>query len=148
MLVLTEPGLPESDPYFQEFRAELSWRLKQLYLKVRQQNSSTSLQECERLAEELCSEIVEQRLQSKFSYKCVEELMADWERVQRLFVEKTQGPAQGAVMSSVVFPRMLESVSQFSVAQRHARKAGRNERFCTISSLFSYLAGASEETQD
>merc|ERR1712224_919553 len=103
MLVLTEPGLPESGPYFLEFRAELSWRLKQLYLKVRQQNSSTSLQECERLAEELCSEIVKQRLQSKFSYK---------------FVEKTQGPAQGAVMSSVVFPRMLESVSQFSVAQR------------------------------
>jgi len=122
----------EDDPHFREYRAELARRIKQLYDHVKGENASTSQQQCEACAEELYRRHIERKLNLKGSYESVEQLMRDWEQVRQLYLERTAGPAQADVMSTLLFQKMTESVNRLC-----DQKKLDERRICAFSTLWS-----------
>mmetsp|Transcript_114679 Transcript_114679/g.319372 ORF Transcript_114679/g.319372 Transcript_114679/m.319372 type:complete len:243 (+) Transcript_114679:486-1214(+) len=130
--VLHAPGFDQDDAQFREYRAELARRMKQLYDHVKAENARTSQVQCEACAEELYRRHIESKLSAKGAYDNVEQLMRDWEQVQKIYVERTAGPAQVEVMSSVLFQRMSESVNRFCDQKKIDEDQRRS---CNLSAL-------------
>jgi len=110
--VFLAPKFDSNDPKFREYRSELASRVKQLYEHVKSENSSTSQRQCERLAKELYSRQIDNKLSVRGSYQNFDQLMQDWEQVRKTYVQKTAGPAQVEVLSTWLFQRMTESVQR------------------------------------
>eukprot|EP00929_Paragymnodinium_shiwhaense_P035014 TRINITY_DN18986_c0_g1_i1.p1 TRINITY_DN18986_c0_g1~~TRINITY_DN18986_c0_g1_i1.p1 ORF type:complete len:598 (+),score=164.71 TRINITY_DN18986_c0_g1_i1:75-1868(+) len=98
-----------SDAKYQEFRGELSKRLRQLYEHVQAENANASRTQCERIARELYDWHVQSKLDITGSYRSFDQLMSDWERMRTMYLEKTAGPAQHEVLSECLMPRLAES---------------------------------------
>merc|ERR1712187_482838 len=143
--IFSAPNFAETNAGYQEYRAELSKRIKQLYDHVQAENASVSQQQCESYAEELWRTTIESKLKVKGSYKNVEQLMQDWELLQRTFIERTQGPAQVDVLSGMLFQKMTESVHRVEESRRNA--PDERPRYCSISSLMTVLQGGSTQSE-
>uniref|UniRef100_A0A7S4W084 GB1/RHD3-type G domain-containing protein n=1 Tax=Alexandrium monilatum TaxID=311494 RepID=A0A7S4W084_9DINO len=129
-------GFSEDDSTFQEYRAELMRRIKQLYDHVKAENSKTSEHQCHACAEELYRKNIEAKLNTKGHYDSVEQLMRDWEQVQKIYVERTAGPAQAEVMSNVLFQRITESVNRFCDQKKLDEKMREEHRSCALSAIW------------
>lgn len=101
-----------SDPKFREYRAELASRIKQLFEHVKAENSSSSQRQCERLAKELFSRHIENKLSVRGSYQNFEQLFQDWEQIRNTYTQKTAGPAQVEVLSTVLVQSLLGSLGR------------------------------------
>lgn len=103
-----EPG----DPKFREYRQELASRIKQLFEHVKAENASTSQRQCERLAKELFSRHIDNKLGVKGAYQTFDQLQQDWEHVRKTYVQKAEGPAQLEILSTYLLQRMTESTQK------------------------------------
>merc|ERR1719221_214665 len=152
MQIFLAPSINENDANFREYRTEFSKRIKQLYDHALAENAAMSQQQCQVYAEELWRNQIESKLNIKGSYANVEQLMKDWEELQRTFIERTQGPAQVDVLSGVLFQRMKESVQRIGddrTAQRTS-KSSKDEgaRHCNLSNLMGIFTGGSAGSSD
>mmetsp|Transcript_102706 Transcript_102706/g.273174 ORF Transcript_102706/g.273174 Transcript_102706/m.273174 type:complete len:540 (-) Transcript_102706:197-1816(-) len=134
--VFHAPGFSEDDSTFREYRAELLRRVKQLYDHVKAENSKTSQHQCEACAEELYRKNIEANLNVKGHYDSVEQLMRDWEQVQKQYVDRTAGPAQAEVMTNVLFQRITESVNRFCDQKKLDDKEREQRRSCALSAIW------------
>jgi hypothetical protein len=127
------PKFESNDAKFREFRAELASRIKQLYEHVRAENVTTSQRQCERLAKELYSRQIENKLSVKGSYQNFEQLAQDWEQVRKTYMQKTAGPAQVEVLSSWLFQRMTDSMQRVweDLSRNHDEKHAHLQRKAT-----------------
>jgi len=144
------PGFREDDTECRDYRAELNRRIRQLYDHVKGLNSGHSRAQCEEIAEELYRKHIEVKLNVRGSYKDTTELMADWEEVRRIFHERTSGPGQAEVMSSVILTRMTESVNRVCDQKKLDEKA--HERSCTLGAIYdgavAYFTGAAAKVKE
>lgn len=143
--VFHAPGFSEEDTTFQEYRVELLRRVKQLYDHVKTENAKTSQHQCEACAEELYRKNIEANLNVKGHYDSVEQLMRDWEQVQHQYVQRTAGPAQAEVMSTVLFQKITDSVNRFCDQKKLDEKEREQRRSCALSAIWDgavqYLTG-------
>jgi len=143
--VFHAPGFSEEDATLREHKAELMRRVKQLYDHVKMENGKTSQHQCEACAEELFRKKIEANLNTKGHYESVEQLMRDWEQVQKIYVERTAGPAQADVMSNVLFQRITESVNRFCDQKKLDEREREQNRSCAMSAIWDvmvqYLTG-------
>jgi len=143
------PGFREDDAECRDYRTELNRRMRQLYDHVKGENSGHSHVKCEQIAEELYRKHIEVKLNVRGTYTGVEQLMADWDEVRRIYHERTSGPGQAEVMSSVILKRMTESVNRLCDQKKLDEKA--QERSCTLSAIYegavAYFSGVAAKAK-
>lgn len=110
--VFLAPKFDSSDPKFREYNLELTKKIKQLYDHCKDENKVNSQRQCERIAKELYSRDIENKLNVKGSYRSFEQLMGDWDAVRKTYLLKTMGPAQVEILTTWMFTRMTESVQR------------------------------------
>jgi AraC-like DNA-binding protein len=108
------PRFDETDQKFQESRAELANRFKQVYEQLREDNARASRNQCERVAAELYASQIEGKLKTRGAYHNVQELMHDWERLRAEYAVRASGPAQAEVLNTWIYQRMTESTNILS----------------------------------
>jgi len=143
MKTFLAPKFEENDPKFIEHRAELGNRIKQLFQHVTSENSSTSQQQCGKIAKELYSTKIESKLGAKGTYKSFEQLMDDWKQVRETYLTKSKGPAQVDVLSTWLFQRMTESVAKVW----EDLKGGLEEKHSVLQSKYSEVENKSTATR-
>merc|ERR1712079_374594 len=143
------PGFRADDSECRDYRAELTRRMRQLYDHVKGENAGRSHVQCEEIAEELYKKHIEVKLNVRGTYMGVEQLMADWDEVRRIYHERTSGPGQAEVMSSVIPKRMTESVNRLCDQKKLDDKA--HERSCTLGAIYdgavAYFSGVAAKAK-
>jgi len=137
--VLEEPQFGEEDPALREAQANLSDKIKQLYEHAQSRNGTASREQCQRLAEQLYEQLIEKRLNKtgRGGYDSVEELMQDWDKLQKSYHERAQGPAGPEILSSWLFPRMTDSVTRLV----NDRKKAERGQYCDLTTITDRIWG-------
>jgi len=138
------PKFEASDPKFREYRQELSNRIKQLFEHVNTENVTISQRQCERFAKELYGRQIENKLSVKGSYRSFDQLMEDWENFRKTYMAKTSGPSQNEVLSSWIFPRMMESMQKLW----QELSSGMEERATALQSKVAEKDARSHQVKD
>lgn len=123
--VFLEPGLDEADPKVCDARDELAQRISQLCEYAETENVCASKQQCQDVAEQVYSELIEGKLSCHGSYGSFEELTRDWELVREAYLQRTAGPAQAEVLAGWLLQRMTESMQRVHDQLRSATDAHR-----------------------
>eukprot|EP00418_Pyrodinium_bahamense_P001543 CAMPEP_0179021004 /NCGR_PEP_ID=MMETSP0796-20121207/5667_1 /TAXON_ID=73915 /ORGANISM="Pyrodinium bahamense, Strain pbaha01" /LENGTH=223 /DNA_ID=CAMNT_0020716823 /DNA_START=97 /DNA_END=768 /DNA_ORIENTATION=+ len=126
--IFMTPKFDANEKRFLEYREELASRIRQFYEHVKTENMGASRRQCEQCAQELYNTEIAQKLEGhKGSYQNIDQLMGDWERVQRKYGQMTVGPAQAEVLSRLLFQRMAESTQRLWAALRQQIDAQLDE---------------------
>lgn len=125
MAALTMTGLDQDDPNFQECVAELKHHAMRSYEHAKADNVHASTKACEIIAAELFETRMRGKLETRGTYRSVEELTQDWAQLRKAYMEQTTGPAQLEVLSSWVFHKMTETVQRLGAELRNDAEVRR-----------------------
>lgn len=130
--VFAVANLQDSDPLFQQHKADFKARTKQALERVSALNNEKRQEQCQAWADDLFCRLIEQKLRQGL-FKGPQDLLEEWERLQQQFVEKTcEGPAQVDVLCNVLFPRLRKCLQHLAEV-----KLDRN-RACSISAMLPW----------